>query len=363
MNQEILEKTILKLKPKLLSDTFGLEPCIKNLCAALIVEYMQEKNIFVLDVEIPIEKLITQLEVIPKYRKMIYFFLSVLESEGLVYINENCVGAKKNFFEHYESKFFMEKVRTMYPKFYYFLSFVADCSKKYHQVLSGQLPGTSLLFPSGDTEKLERLYMSTPKLGYEEALLHTLKSIILRSASAGGSYSVLEIGAGQGILTSVLYPLVGNVITNYCVTDISKSFVDSARKRFSKPEFDFLPLDCTKEITLDSRVKSFDVVIGFNVIHATPNISETLNNLSKHVVPGGKLMFVENVKQEIWIDMIYGLVDGWWNFDDEYRISSPLLNVVQWNDLLSKENYRSYEVLPRSSDSKEYESGCIIIEK
>ena len=74
-------------------------------------------------------------------------------------------------------------------------------------------------------------------------------------------------------------------------------------------------------------------------------------------------MFVENTKQEIWIDMLYGMVDGWWSFEDEYRTISPLLTVSQWNDLLGKENYSGFEVLPKLDAQSQYETGLIVINK
>lgn len=363
MNQTILEQNIQNIRPKLMTDTFGLEACIEDLCSALIIEYFQRGNIFVPEKSVSIDEIKNKLSILPKFEKMISLFTKVLKQKQLLSVNDTTLTPEDKLFDFGSSEYFLEKIRILYPKYAYYLTFVSECAKKYYDVLSGKLPGTALLYPAGDTGKLERLYKNTPKLGYEEVFLHTVKEIIKQTAKKSTSYSVLEIGGGQGILTNVLHPLVGNCISNYCFSDISKMFVDQAKTRLTKPEYTFDVVDCTDEQQLQNMPESYDMVVGFNVIHATPDISQTLSNLSKVVKDGGKMLFVENIKQEIWIDMLYGMVDGWWTFDDEYRTTSPLLTLPQWNELLGKANFTNYEVLPGMEERESFETGCIIINK
>lgn len=364
MYQRFLDTAIKRLKPKLLQDSFGLEECINELCAALILEFFQQKQAFTPEQAVSLESLNTMFSVLPKYHRMMRFFIAVLEQQGLVQVDGDQVKPADALFTFNSSDFYLDKVRIMYPKFSFFLTFVSQCAKRYHEVLAGKIPGTSLLFPSGDTEKLERLYKNTPKLGYEEAMLHTAKLVIQEWSKSTDHFSVMEVGGGQGILTAVLNPLVGNGISQYCFSDIAKMFVDRAKQRLSKPEYRFATLDCSQAIDpSEIAPESYDLVVGFNVIHATPDIAVTLANLSQVVKPGGHLLFVENIKQEIWIDMLYGMVDGWWTFNDEYRSTSPLLSLAQWHDLLSQQNYSSFDILPGLELQDQYETGLVIVKK
>lgn len=363
MYQLKLEATIQRIKPSLMREHFGLEDCINQLCAALIIEYFQSVPTFQKDQTVSVEMLQQRLAVLPKYQRMLSFYLMVLENQGLVKIDGRQVQPQPGLFEFNDSDFYLEKVRIMYPNFAFFLTFVSQCAKKYHEVLTGQLPGASVLFPAGDTQKLERLYKNTPKLGYEEAMLHMLKAVVHDKIQEKGTIRVLEVGAGQGILTNLLPPLVGNGIEHYCFSDIAKSFVDQAQRRLTKPEYHFATFDCSQDFSHSSpELSAFDIIVGFNVVHATADIAQTLRHLSAALNPSGQMLFVENIKQEIWIDMLYGLVDGWWSFDDEYRTTSPLLNLSQWNDLLAKEAYSHFEVLPNSPDQDQYETGLIAIQ-
>ena len=53
--------------------------------------------------------------------------------------------------------------------------------------------------------------------------------------------------------------------------------------------------------------------------------------------PGGLLVLLEVVKPARWIDLVFGLTEGWWRFSDQaLRPSYPLLTFDGWNHLLDE---------------------------
>jgi microcystin synthetase protein McyE len=53
-----------------------------------------------------------------------------------------------------------------------------------------------------------------------------------------------------------------------------------------------------------------------NVVHATPDIRDTLGHIRSLLKPGGQLVLLETVRQEDWVDVVWGLTPGWWAFHD-----------------------------------------------
>jgi acyl carrier protein len=92
---------------------------------------------------------------------------------------------------------------------------------------------------------------------------------------------------------------------------------------------------------------SYDVIIATNVLHATGDIRRTLRNVKAALRPGGVLLLNETIFKTLFGTLTFGLLDGWWAFDDGHlRISgSPLLAPGQWACLLEEEGFRETRFL------------------
>src|SRR6185436_10294715 len=84
----------------------------------------------------------------------------------------------------------------------------------------------------------------------------------------------------------------------------------------------------------------FDLVVAANVLHATRDLRQTLRHVKKLLAPGGILVLVEVTMALRWVDLIFGMTDGWWRFADaDLRPGHPLLQEHQWLDLLSHNGF------------------------
>src|SRR6185312_802397 len=91
----------------------------------------------------------------------------------------------------------------------------------------------------------------------------------------------------------------------------------------------------------DVPAGAFDLVMAANVLHATADLGATLDHLLETLAPQGRLLLLETAppghKTEPagWIDLVFGLTEGWWRFTDKtLRPDYPLLELDGWVALL-----------------------------
>ena len=95
-------------------------------------------------------------------------------------------------------------------------------------------------------------------------------------------------------------------------------------------------------------MQQYDLIIAANVFHATKNLQETLAHVRQLLKPGGQLILLESTARRRWVDVTFGLTDGWWRFND-LRQDYPLLSATAWQDLLCTAGFASaigYEPSP-----------------
>ena len=87
---------------------------------------------------------------------------------------------------------------------------------------------------------------------------------------------------------------------------------------------------------------AYDVAIATNVLHATRNIREALRHAKAVLKRNGLLVLNETTRKSIVATLTFGLVDGWWLYEDEnLRVpGSPLLDAPTWRDVLGEEGFR-----------------------
>jgi len=105
----------------------------------------------------------------------------------------------------------------------------------------------------------------------------------------------------------------------YVFTDISVSFFAAAKNRYKN-----LPAGCVVEYLVLDIEKAppghlrgvFDAVISTNCIHATKDLVVSCSNARGLLRPGGLFALVEFTTRLYWLDLVFGLLDGWWLFED-----------------------------------------------
>ncbi|PYH92913.1 putative polyketide synthase [Aspergillus ellipticus CBS 707.79] len=146
---------------------------------------------------------------------------------------------------------------------------------------------------------------------------------------------VLEIGAGTGGTTrKILQALTpehgGRLYGSYTYTDISGGFMPAAKERFAK--YEGIEYACFE-------LGHYDLIIGTNVVDATPCLQTTLRNLRGLLRAGGRLFLQElcpagsGRSQSVEIKFVsyaMGFLSGWWLGLSDNRADQPFVSPSRW---------------------------------
>lgn len=112
-------------------------------------------------------------------------------------------------------------------------------------------------------------------------------------AKLNPSTKVLEIGCAEGEGIDYLVRKTG---VKGLGIDLSKKFIDSARKQYESPDLSFEVVNFNEPETFKGKMElgTFDYVIGNGILHHLYyNLDQSLVNLRKLLKPDGKIIFIE----------------------------------------------------------------------
>ncbi len=158
-------------------------------------------------------------------------------------------------------------------------------------------------------------------------------------------FRILEIGSGMGGMTTHILPLLKCHTCEYYFTDIAPGLVKQGKKQFR--EYDFITYQVL-DIEQDPQDQgfepgTFDLITGLDVIHAVKDIDIAFSHVTKLLKPGGKFLLSDMVKNQLFVDFVFGAIDGWWLFDDAYRTSSPVIEKQKWETALANNGFTQIE--------------------
>ncbi|HTI70008.1 MAG TPA: SDR family NAD(P)-dependent oxidoreductase, partial [Candidatus Limnocylindria bacterium] len=219
-------------------------------------------------------------------------------------------------------------------------------------VLTGKRPATDVLFPGSSMRLVEGIYKNNLASDFfNEALAEVAMASIKQrlEQDPAARIRILEIGAGTGGTTATvlrkLKPLRAH-IEEYRYTDLSSAFARHAQSTFGaeNPFLVYQNFDVTRPLGLQGMpIGAFDLVIATNVLHATPNIRTALRNAKSALRANGLLLVNEFVENTVFTHVTFGLLAGWWLYEDAaVRLSgSPGLTADSWLAVLRDEGYRN----------------------
>jgi 3-oxoacyl-(acyl-carrier-protein) synthase/SAM-dependent methyltransferase len=241
------------------------------------------------------------------------------------------------------------EIRRRFPDDATELTLLERCGPRLADVLRGRCDPLQLLAPGGDTRLLQALYEATRPARVFNATIADAVANWVGSRGRTEGVRILEVGAGTGGTTSAILKSLPMFAGEYVFTDLSAAFFGAARDRFAScPFMDYRTLDLETDLAPQGyTAHSFDIIIAANVVHATRSVPESLSRLNALLVPGGLLVLLEITQSFGWVDLTFGLTDGWWRFDDGVRHRQPLLTAPEWQAALAQAAFDQSEVVPR----------------
>ncbi len=214
------------------------------------------------------------------------------------------------------------------------------CGGSLAEVLRGRADALELLF--GQEPGAADFYRDS---GMGRALNRMVAAAVGRAVSRlpeGRRLRVVEVGAGTGATTAAVLASLPAGRVDYDFTDVSAGFFADAERRFGQSGANFRcrVLDLERD-PAEQRFEEHacDLLIAANVLHATRDLGATLTRCRRLLAPSGLLVAAELTAAESWLDLTFGLLPGWWRFEDRYRPDYPLAPTRVWRRALAEAGF------------------------
>jgi SAM-dependent methyltransferase len=161
-----------------------------------------------------------------------------------------------------------------------------------------------------------------------------------------------DIFTGTGLLTRSLCGVLesrDDVIVEYVVSDISFALANATVK--SLPYLRACPKAydlCRPPEEQGLLPCSFDLIVGLDVIHAVPDISNVLKFLHRVLIPGGSLLVVEldgtdwkSIPSALWADVVFGGFSEWFGYADGR--DHPSISPNDWGHLVRSAGFVDFQ--------------------
>ena len=241
-----------------------------------------------------------------------------------------------------------EQLRRECPAHRLDVELLSRAGPRLSEVLAGRADGRDVLFTDDGYRFLEQFYRESPASAFYNAQVAEVVGDLCAHASPDRPLRILEVGAGTGGTTSLVLPRLAASGARYLFTDVSPLFLERAREKFrGHPGLATAIFDVTADPAGQGlEPGAFDLVIAANVLHATPDVAAAAQRLRTLLAPGGVLLLLEITRHPHWLDIVFGLMDGWWALEDRRRRPThPLMRGSEWRALLDECGFVSAAVI------------------
>ncbi|CAL8113280.1 unnamed protein product [Orchesella dallaii] len=320
-----------------------------------------------LNADLIINSFISQLDILPTLEKLIHRYFVILFEEGILKrINRNKWKVIKipvplsevqqgildgvNFVKNHPNETGDAKVTI-------------GCGEHLAMFLNGKESALNFLFPEDKTTEVcaETFYNESITVNAAHGALKATIERLMQNYSnipeeQRGIIRFLEIGAGTGSTTKRVLPIFDEFKArfHYTYTDISPAFFIKAQPMFESygKKMEYAVLNIEEDPLAQGFIPNhYDIVMASNVLHATKNLSDSVKNVRALLKNSGLLLMVETLEPIREYDVVFGLLDGFWRFDDyNIRPDYPIASAETWEMVCKKEGYDRCKSFPCFGD-------------
>ncbi len=311
--------------------------------------------------EIHTDELIAELGILPTHQKLIRRILRMLSEAGV--LSQESETEFKVLIDKGEPlpeqlalpEALLSELQAKHPHGMYEMTLLSRFGSNLIKLLTGNEDPLALLFQEDDSGAAD-FYKTAAVSVAGNQLLGDVIAELIADLPNDRLLRVIEVGAGTGATTEVVFDQLASTQLEYTYTDISAGFFGEAERNFAARGIDieYRALD----IENDPNEQGFDdayydIVIAANVLHATRNLFETLSHCRQLLVPGGMLIALESLRGRAWQDLTFGFLDGWWRYNDAYRKNHALASPEMWTAALADAGFVDSRVFGRETLSDE----------
>ncbi|KAF2993633.1 putative PKS-like protein biosynthetic cluster [Neopestalotiopsis sp. 37M] len=312
-------------------DTFAnvIAPKSTQLCIALTLEAFDKLGVSIRTAKPG--QVLPRIKYAPQHERLVGYLYRLLENDARLIdttssgeqVRTGISPPKKS------STALLQDLVRQYPDWSNAQKLTHFAGSKLADVLEAKTDGIKIIFGNDEGRALVAgLYCDHlfNKLNYQQ-MADCVEELVSRLPAGQGPLRILELGAGTGGTTLFLAPLLERlqVDVEYTFTDIAPSMVGAAKKKFGKYRFmKFMAHDMEKPVPAE-LLGSQHIVVASNAVHATRDLVKTGKNIHAALRPDGFLMMLEMTEIVPFVDTIFGLLEGWWLFDDgrQHAIIGP----------------------------------------
>jgi len=301
--------------------------------------------------------LASHLGVLPKFRRCLEYLIHVLKEEGLVSPEGDCLVFRLRAASAPGLSDSFRALQERFREYKGLIALVEHCARHLPDALTKDQGGLMALYPNGSDELIRASMAETASYGALPLCVETLCRWVAeyRVPSLSRRVRILEVGMGQGNLTWNIAPLLRDADVEYVATDVTKAMIMDAEKRARReriPWMKFQLYDLRREPAGQGfEPGSFDLILGLDVLHVVPKLAETLARLRRLLAPGGALGVIESTNMDRWPNLIWGLTEGWWAFEDRER--GPLMSAERWQAVLRAAGFADVTLAPQTTEPKD----------
>lgn len=306
-----------------------------------------------------VSELKSRLGVVDAHGRVYRAGLEMLEQAGILRVNEDRLTVVGQSMAALTWNALAEKkdaLLSSYPWLRAELALLWECARNLPKILRGEVPATQVIFPNLSMALVEGVYSNGPLARYynqrvADAVAQAVNAAFARNPGIS-KVRIVEIGAGTGGTSRVVLDRLREADRRvaegieYVYTDISPAFLQHGKQHYGEAN-EFLAfgiLDIEKPVdTHDYEEGSFDVVLASNVLHATRNLSRTLQHTKYLLKRGGLLILNELAQKQNFLTLTFGLLEGWWLAEDTHKrvANAPVLTPAMWQATLHEEGFHA----------------------
>ncbi|MBW4432010.1 MAG: SDR family NAD(P)-dependent oxidoreductase [Pelatocladus maniniholoensis HA4357-MV3] len=326
---------------------------MEELSADFIVKALKDLQLFQLNTILSPETSFREAGMKEEYRLLWDHCLKILAKTGIL---EKHGADWKIISEVRQSQpdVIIDSLISQYPNALIELTFFRRVATNLAAILTGKIAPLSILFPQDGQIGAAEFYKKTSWAKILNLTISQTVELLLSNYSSLEPLRILEIGAGTGGTTHEILKVCTSHQITYTFTDVSPFFLETAKDTFAQfPFIEYKVLDIEKDPALqDFSPSTYDLIIAANVLHSTRDLqAETLPHIRNLLRPGGHLLLLELTNQSRWIDLIFGVAQGWWRFSDRHlRPDHPIITASTWQSILLESGFAEVEFV--SPDQK-----------
>ncbi len=288
-----------------------------------------------------------QLGVASQYRRLLERFVEMLTEVGIL----KQIGARWEVIRVPEAKDIETQWQTLknqYPVVEMELTLLKRCGDKLAAILQEDEDPLPLLFSENQAINVAKLYQDALGAQVMNTLVQQVVSAAVEKGPQNRRLRILEMGAGTGGTTAYILPHLPAQQIDYVFTDCSNAFLNQAQEKFGDyPFIQYRRLNIEQPLEKQGfKTGDYDIIIAANVLHATRDLRQSVQQVQRLLRPEGLLILLENTKPLRFLDLIFGLTEGWWRFQDEdLRPHHPFISTSQWQTLLKQNGFQETGVV------------------